>query len=241
MFMLPVSMFGSSGASAPFVANAVNMAVASYLRSTIASPITSTKGMIIFWRKRVDSTGLYFLFTTGSVGVQINTTPTGVMEITTVGGDGLKTNSVNVDSGSYKQIVLSWDYPNRATQLLIDGVLDTSPGFTSNPSGSLTISDYAVFNAYPPLYLSYTSQTEYAQMYANFTDSLDFTNPANILKVRGANGKPISFGDDGSLPTGTIPHFYSKDPFTTITTNSGSGGALTKVGTITAASTSPSD
>lgn len=73
---------------------------------------------------------------------------------------------------------------------------------------------------------------------------LDFSVEANRRKFTDADGKPISKGADGSLPTGTAPAiFLSKNngdaiPFTQ---NRGAGGALTVTGSVSDATTSPSD
>jgi len=69
---------------------------------------------------------------------------------------------------------------------------------------------------------------------------LDFSNSANRAKFILA-GKPVDLGSDGSTPTGVAPPLYMKNPAATAGTNSGTGGNLTKNGSPTTASTSPSD
>jgi len=86
---------------------------------------------------------------------------------------------------------------------------------------------------------------------ANFTHDIadfwfdtvyfDLTQSSNIKKFRNDDGKPVSLGTTGQLPTGSSPAIFftgNKDEFVT---NQGYGGAFTELGTIEDATTSPSD
>ena len=70
---------------------------------------------------------------------------------------------------------------------------------------------------------------------------IDFSVEANRRKFIDANGKPVDLGGDGSTPTGTAPAIFFSGDATTFATNGGTGGAFTLVGSLTDASTSPSD
>jgi hypothetical protein len=63
----------------------------------------------------------------------------------------------------------------------------------------------------------------------------------NLTKFRSAGGAPVNLGADGSIPTGSPPLVYLKNPAASYATNSGSGGNISKKGTtaLTDASTHP--
>ncbi len=70
---------------------------------------------------------------------------------------------------------------------------------------------------------------------------IDFSVESNRRKFIDADGKPVDLGADGSTPTGTAPAiFFSGDPLA-FPTNKGTGGSFTLAGSLTNASTSPSD
>ena len=74
--------------------------------------------------------------------------------------------------------------------------------------------------------------------------SLDLSVAANRAKFS-EDGKPISLGTDGSLPTGTAPAVYlhqdTGEAPANFKDNKGTGGDGVIVGTLTASSTSPTD
>lgn len=74
---------------------------------------------------------------------------------------------------------------------------------------------------------------------------LDFSVEANRRKFYSATGKPVDVGSDGSTPTGSAPEVYLSvrpgDAAADFVTNRGSGNNFTQNGTLTIASTSPSD
>ncbi len=70
------------------------------------------------------------------------------------------------------------------------------------------------------------------------TTYLDF-NTASVLARFISNGRPVNPGSDGSAAFGVQPLVYSATG--NLTTNAGSGGNFTTVGTLTACATSPSD
>lgn len=70
---------------------------------------------------------------------------------------------------------------------------------------------------------------------------VDFSNQANRRKFIDAGGKPVNLGADGSTPTGTAPAIFFSGDAAAFATNAGTGGAFTLTGSLTNASTSPSD
>lgn len=77
------------------------------------------------------------------------------------------------------------------------------------------------------------------------TEFLDITSTSNRRKLITAGGNPADLGSDGSDVTGTQPLCYLRIAEgalpATFGTNLGSGGAFSITGTLTAASTNPSD
>jgi hypothetical protein len=66
-------------------------------------------------------------------------------------------------------------------------------------------------------------------------------SPATIAKFFSAAGKPVALGADGSTPTGTAPRIFFSGDNSSFATNKGTGGSFTLTGSLTNASTSPSD
>lgn len=84
-----------------------------------------------------------------------------------------------------------------------------------------------------------------AELYFAPGQYLDLSVEFNRRKFIASDGKPAYLGPDGSAPTGTAPLVYLHlDPAETpanFAANHGSGGNFSVTGTLTAASTSPSD
>ena len=72
---------------------------------------------------------------------------------------------------------------------------------------------------------------EMAEFYLNAFQGLDLSVNNNIEKFI-KNGKPVDLGSDGSLPTGSQPEFYLKNPFDTFQNNLGSYGNFTVSGAL---------
>lgn len=64
---------------------------------------------------------------------------------------------------------------------------------------------------------------------------------ATRRKFISAAGKPVDLGADGATPTGVAPAIFFSGDATGFGTNKGTGGAFTLAGSLTNASTSPSD
>jgi hypothetical protein len=70
---------------------------------------------------------------------------------------------------------------------------------------------------------------------------IDFSVAANRRKFIDANGKPVDLGSDCSAPTGIAPSVCFSGDSSGFVTNKGTGGAFNLTGTLTNASTSPSN
>ncbi len=70
---------------------------------------------------------------------------------------------------------------------------------------------------------------------------IDFSVEANRRKFIDADGKPVYLGANGELPTGTSPAVFFSGDSSTFATNKGTGGTFTLTGSLTNASSSPSD
>jgi hypothetical protein len=84
-----------------------------------------------------------------------------------------------------------------------------------------------------------------ADLWVDFGTSLDLSSTANRRKFIGSDLKPVYLGHDGSLPTGSAPIVFLRatpgGAASTFLTNQGTGGNFTDQGTLTTASSSPTD
>lgn len=69
---------------------------------------------------------------------------------------------------------------------------------------------------------------------------IDFSVTANRRFFIDAQGRPVSLGPTGAIPTGITPLSYTRGPADLVTTNFGSGGNYTSTGTFTNSSPGPS-
>lgn len=149
------------------------------------------------------------------------------------------TETVTVSSG-WTHVLIAYDLATTTTQIIVDGV----SGRTETTVTDDTI-DYTRTNHIIGEFLTFFRlNADIADLYINFGETLDISVEANERKFRDANGKPVDLGSDGSLPTGTAPiMFFRADSGTpsSFATNRGTGGNMTITGTLTQASTSPSD
>jgi hypothetical protein len=135
--------------------------------------------------------------------------------------------------GQYHHLMCAVDTSTDGNnRLLIDGV----EGFVLN-----TRIDSAIHFAASSWLVSRTvgsvaMDADISELYFAPGQWLDLTVAANVAKFRDpATGKPVSLGADGSLPTGTAPAIYLKNPYSSFGTNSGTGGDFTVYGTLTEA------
>lgn len=152
---------------------------------------------------------------------------------------------IDWDGSDWKHVLISWDTAfaigNKLFTMHIDGV-DASPtlGLEEGDSFSLDYSD--VDNIFVGSENNGLSKYpgDMAELYFAPGQWLDFNDPANIEKFY-KDGKPVYLGSDGSLPTGVAPAIYLNGDYTDFHVNRGTGGDFTVNGSLTAASSSPSD
>lgn len=163
----------------------------------------------------------------------------------TTGGLSLSAATSNYFSPSgWINILASWDTNfsagNKLLHIYINNVSDIATKFDTDAAFNVdyTETDWGVGanpNGNNLLWNGCMSEVYFAP-----GQYLDFSNSANRAKFI-SGGKPVDLGSDGSLPTGTAPILYLKNPAASFGTNSGTGGNMTITGTLDVASTSPSD
>ncbi len=153
---------------------------------------------------------------------------------------------------TWRLTAVTWDTDHaagsRVYQILHDGVLksvvldwDDGVAFNvnwANPTPIITVgclgwdADDAIFE--PVL-------GDASDFYLNIAERVDLSDAAVVSKII-SGGKPVDQGASGSLLTGSQPLIYLSGNAVTYANNKGSaGGTFTIVGTLTNATTSPSD
>lgn len=135
--------------------------------------------------------------------------------------------SVNTNFGSGAKL----------SNVLLDGVDVNNSKFDSDTAFNIGISGKA-----------FGIPCEQAEM-ANISDIIElafvwvavgqYVTAANVTLFRDGGGNPVDLGADGSTPTGTAPTYYLVGPAANFSTNLGTGGAVTLVGSITDAANGP--
>lgn len=80
-----------------------------------------------------------------------------------------------------------------------------------------------------------------ADVWITTTHYIDFGDSGSRAKFHAINGKPLSLGTDGTLPFGYQPEIFFSGDAAAFGANRGTAGAFTLTGSLTDASTSPSD
>lgn len=150
----------------------------------------------------------------------------------------LRMNTSNLGTGTWRNILASWDLAAGATHLYVNDVSDKT--ISIGPTND-TI-DYTRTNHWIGT-RSGSSQfltSDLADVYINFATYIDLSTTANRRKFINSAGKPEYLGPTGALPTGTAPIMYFQGTITDFATNKGTGGGFTTTGALTNAATSPS-
>lgn len=204
----------------------------------------SDSGQFIFscWAK-VASTGSGFvvLFQNQSSTVQISVSN----EIYHVAADATYTNALEgagatgVVDDTWHHILIVGKASTNELSVYLDGTLDDAGAVTviGTPSTfNFTDTDWNIGAG---------NAMDLAELYFAPGQWLDFSVASNIEKFRSALGKPVDLGTDGSTPTGSAPavylHIDDGEAAANFATNAGTGGDFSITGTLTTASTSPSD
>lgn len=216
--------------------------------SDLTGNADSSTGIFSCWFRLDGSNGsaMSFLESNGSgIGIRRLADNTITIEVTSVAGTEtfrFGTVATFTSATTWHHLLMSWNTNfssgNKLNHLYIDDSLDLQ-----------ILADSIAFN------INYTQSNYFissgngpdkffngciAELYFAPGQFLDFSNSSNRLKFRGANGKPVFLGTDGSLPTSTAPLIYLKNPAATAGVNSGTGGNFTSNGTVAVGSTSPS-
>jgi hypothetical protein len=150
-------------------------------------------------------------------------------------------NTAMTDATGWHHILMSWDSVAGRVQLYVDNVDDINTSSSSNADTKWTPTSW-VFFANSGFAMKYNA--DIADFYFNIDDNLDISVAANRLKFI-SGGKPVSLGDDGSLPTGEAPMVFLKADAATpanFANNLGSGGGtLSITGSLTNGESSPTD
>ncbi len=161
------------------------------------------------------------------------------------GGDYLKLDqATGFPIGPWTHVCGSMNTLLQTASMVVDGVLQTTE--VNLTSGGSAFSD-AAFNGLSFYFGSDTFPGD--RFIGDVVDPwfapgqyIDFSDPANVAKFRDpVTGKPVFLGNNGQVPTGTAPAVFFSGDASTFGTNLGSGGDFTLTGSLTNASTSPSD
>lgn len=166
------------------------------------------------------------------------------MEATSGGASvDAETSGTYTDADGWLNLLASWDAELSLCHLYINDTDDLA----ASPSFNNTNIDY-----------THAEETvgaldgggreldaDLAEVYFNIAEYIDLSVESNRRKFITTEGKPSNLGSDGSTPTGTAPILYlslaAAAAVNTFATNKGAGGGMSITGTLTEASTSPSD
>lgn len=147
---------------------------------------------------------------------------------------------------TWRHLLAAWDLATvGARSLYMNDVSDLTVTTFTDDTIDYTQADYVVGGAQN--LAAFLLNGCLAELYFAPGQYLDFSLVSNRRKFISASGKPVHLGVDGSLPTGTAPKLYMHlddgEAVGNLVTNRGAGGNFTFVGigSLSAASTSPSD
>lgn len=143
----------------------------------------------------------------------------------------------NLSTGQWYHVAASWN--TSEAKIYIDGSLYA----TASPTPTGTNIDYNAANVMigaRPTSGTVKLDGELTEVWFS-TTYIDLSSSTNMQKFRKSNGKPAFLGSTGQRPMGSTPIVYLKGPASSFATNLGSGGSFSVTGTLTDASTSPSD
>lgn len=234
--------------AAPYKANAVHYDGSSYLRTTSAltGAVGGTQGTLSIWLKPTSNgTPIFVIGSNLSVQLVINSNSPNVVQcaVRTTGGTGVGqvnsgTSGIAAPAAAWHSIICSWDSSIPTAKFILDGVDVTSSLYGAGTIGwNASGCAVAAFSSNP-------GNAKYeGDMSELFVDQryIDLSISSNVAKFRNATGKPAFLGINGERVFGTAPLVYLPNPAATVNVNQGSGGDFTITGSLTQASTSPSD
>lgn len=183
-----------------------------------------------------DGTGVFLVKDTGNL-IEIT--------IKKASGNGLvlRTSSTYTDASGWLHCLLAWDLANTTGYFYVNDADDTDLSTAVNENLIYTGSDYGIGANVDDG--STKLNADLAEFYFNNEAYLDISQAVNRRKFISAAGKPVNLGDNGERPTAATPRVYLSsrpgDAASAFSTNKGDGGNFSITGTLTIASTSPSD
>ncbi len=244
--MIPGS-FPIAGLRPRYAANAVHYDGSSYLRTTSAltGAVGGKQGILNVWLKPTGAAPPIFIIGSNlSVQLVINSIANHVqLWLRTSGGTAVclieSTVSLTTPATSWYSIVAAWDTSISVANMAINGVLASTSSMNTNTIGWNATGCAVSAFADDPANAKYVGD-----MSELFVDQryLDISVAANLAKfISPTTSKPVFLGLNGELIFGTPPLVYLPNPAATVNVNQGSGGNFIASGTITNASSSPSD
>jgi hypothetical protein len=228
---------------AGYAANAThfNAAEPAYLsRATALSGVVDSKRCLLsFWIKMTaddatdrrilyDKFGYFQLTRTSANKVRLVLLSPEVVDILDV-----SSTAATITIGGWHHVAIAIDTSDSSKCVVaIDGGVGTSVALSSDVAAKFTQGNWRI--SWPSTSVGISADV--AEFFFAPDQWLDLSVAANVAKFRdSATGKPVSLGADGSLPTGTAPAVYLKNPYSSFGTNSGTGGDFTVNGTLTEA------
>lgn len=155
------------------------------------------------------------------------------------------TNTDPITAGNWHHIIVSVDLSNSSNRhVYVDDLpITTNYGVYIDDDMNFTESDWS-FGAPDG---GGGSGSGGIRIYGDVSDVwfddtyIDISVEASRRKFISPSGRPVNLGDNGSTPTGSSPLITLKNPTDTWHTNVGTGGGFTENGTLTTATSSPSD
>ncbi len=202
--------------------------------------VDSKLGIFSFWFKLFSTGSTVFIWHSDSGDFQIRRFSDDQIRISGNGLD-LRTTTAITDTTSWHNLVASWDRGNGLAHLYVDGAEDANVVSITDVNIDYTRFGHAVGSLESAK--GNTLDAEVADLWLAPNQFLDLSIQGNRERFRDTLGKPVDLGSDGSSPTGTAPLVFFKGDASVWNagTNSGSAQDFTMDGSVTDATSSPSD
>lgn len=242
MFLINPFAFGSYYARAVTFSNDYLTRGAAFTGAANCSGITFS-----FWFKPSDTgAGNKIIHTFGATEVEIFLTDADYVRVLVYSSTGatlLDTRTSALTYDVWHHIAGAFDASAGTVNLYVDGASDATT--TTATTGTIKFTNSAPFPAFAAAANGANAITaDFADAWFS-TSYIDLSSAANLAKFRTVGGKPVNLGATGEIPTGSAPILYlSKrdgEATTDFATNKGTGGGMTINGSLSSASTSPSD
>lgn len=239
------------------VVNAVNFDGSTTVHGTLSGLANTNKLMVSLWFNILGGDGAAMILYRQRA-FQIARFADNKLAAATLSGNQvfLKTSeqfTTSINPG-WHNIICSIDFDTLRAQLYIDGAapsldvdlidlvnfpppIDIFSGVSADDT--VGVGGYGGDSINPPGLSPFIG--DMAEVYGNYSKSLDLSDILNRRKFIDAAGKPVGLGLPGDNPTGNPAIVLLSGATMDWHTNKGTGLGLTELGTLTTASTSPSD